>query len=215
MPKQIEVIHTADRDPSINLPYAPAVKVTGGSTVYLAGVTCVPIYHHHPHQPEEFENIPDDMSEQTRMTLENVKLGLDAVEATFSDIVQVTPLPDRHRRAGPDERCVVGILWRPSPRHRHHRNHPSSGPPQPQGRAISNCGRGLGRWDMRPLLAAPLSTTIALPIEHIRQPAIAVILTGAGTHGPNPWPWSNSSSPRRATLELFLDSTGVGIARAL
>ena len=90
MAKQIEVIHTADRDPSINLPYAPAVKVTGGSTVYLAGVTCVPIYHHHPHRPEEFENIPDDMAEQTRMTLENVKLGLDAVGATFSDIVQVT-----------------------------------------------------------------------------------------------------------------------------
>ena len=28
MAKRIEVIHTAGRDPSINLPYAPAVKVT-------------------------------------------------------------------------------------------------------------------------------------------------------------------------------------------
>ena len=47
-------------------------------------------YHHHPHRPEEFESIPEDMAEQTRMSLENVKLGLDAVGATFSDIVQVT-----------------------------------------------------------------------------------------------------------------------------
>ncbi len=90
MAKKIEVIHTADRDPSINLPYAPAVKVTGGSTVYLAGVTCVPVYHHHPHRPEEFDNIPDSMAEQTRMTLENVRKGLEACGGNFSNIVQVT-----------------------------------------------------------------------------------------------------------------------------
>jgi hypothetical protein len=30
------------------MPYAPAIKVRGGTTVYLAGVTAAPIYHHHP-----------------------------------------------------------------------------------------------------------------------------------------------------------------------
>ncbi len=64
MAKKIEVIHTKERDPSINLPYAPAVKVTGGSTVYLAGVTAAKTYHHHPHRPEEFEVIPPDMEGQ-------------------------------------------------------------------------------------------------------------------------------------------------------
>ena len=48
MAKKIEVIHTRERDPSINLPYAPAVKVTGASMVYLAGVTAAKTYHHHP-----------------------------------------------------------------------------------------------------------------------------------------------------------------------
>ena len=90
MARKIEIIHTADADPSINLPYAPAIKVTGGSTLFLAGVTAAKVYHHHPHIPEEFDDIPEEVSEQTRMALENVKKALDACGATFSDVVQVT-----------------------------------------------------------------------------------------------------------------------------
>ena len=90
MAKKIEIIHTKERDPSVMLPYAPAIKVTGGSTVYLAGVTAAKTYHNHPHRPEEFEDIPLGVAEQTRMALENIKLALDACGATFSDVVQVT-----------------------------------------------------------------------------------------------------------------------------
>jgi enamine deaminase RidA (YjgF/YER057c/UK114 family) len=90
MPKKIEVVHTAGYDPSINLPYAPAVKVTGGSTLFLAGVTADRTYHHHPHIPEEFADIPEGVAQQTRLALENVKKALDACGATFSDVVQVT-----------------------------------------------------------------------------------------------------------------------------
>ena len=90
MAKSIEVIHTADRDPSINLPYAPAVRVTGGSFLFLAGVTAAKTYHHHPHIPEEFAGLPDGMAEQTRLALENVKAALDACNASFNDVVQVT-----------------------------------------------------------------------------------------------------------------------------
>ncbi len=90
MAKKIEVIHTKGADTSINLPYAPAIKATGGSLLFLAGLTAADTYHHHPHIPEEFDDIPEDAAEQTRMTLENVKKALDACNATFSDIVQVT-----------------------------------------------------------------------------------------------------------------------------
>ncbi len=90
MAKRIEVIHTAGRDPSINLPYAPAVKVTGGSLLFLAGVTAAKTYHHHPHLAEEFAEVPDGIAEQTRLALENVKKALDACNASFSDVVQVT-----------------------------------------------------------------------------------------------------------------------------
>ena len=90
MPRKIEVVHTAEYDPAINLPYAPAVKVTGGSTLFLAGVTAARTYHHHPHIPEEFADIPEDVAQQARLALENVKQALDACGATFSDVVQVT-----------------------------------------------------------------------------------------------------------------------------
>ncbi len=83
MAKNIELIHTAERDPSVNLPYAPAIKVTGGSLLFLAGVTAAKMYHHHPH-------IPERVAEQTRPTLENIRKVLEACGATFREVVQGT-----------------------------------------------------------------------------------------------------------------------------
>jgi enamine deaminase RidA (YjgF/YER057c/UK114 family) len=98
MPKSIEHIHWPDA-PDLWMPYAPAIKVRGGTTVYLAGVTAAPVYHHHPHRPEEFDAMPRDMSGQARAALENLKRGLQAVGATFADIVTadrfVTDLTDQ------------------------------------------------------------------------------------------------------------------------
>src|SRR4051794_390712 len=86
MAKSIEHIHWPDA-PDMWMPYAPAIKVRGGTTVYLAGVTAAPVYHHHPHRPEEFDSMPPDMEGQARAALENLKRGLEAVGATFADIV--------------------------------------------------------------------------------------------------------------------------------
>ena len=47
MPKSIEHVHWPDA-PDMWMPYAPAIKVRGGTTIYLAGVTAAPVYHHHP-----------------------------------------------------------------------------------------------------------------------------------------------------------------------
>ena len=86
MPKSIEHVHWPDA-PDLWMPYAPAIKVKGGTTVYLAGVTAAPVYHHHPHRPEEFDAMPRDMEGQARAALENLKRGLDAVGADFGDVV--------------------------------------------------------------------------------------------------------------------------------
>jgi hypothetical protein len=51
MPK-IEHWHLPDA-PDMWMPFAPAIKARGGTTVYLVGCTAAPVYHHHP--PEEFE----------------------------------------------------------------------------------------------------------------------------------------------------------------
>ncbi len=98
MVKSIQHVHWPDA-PDIWMPYAPAIVVKGGATVYLAGVTAAPVYHHHPHRPEEFDTMPADMEGQARAALENLKKGLDAAGVSFADIVTanrfVTDLSDQ------------------------------------------------------------------------------------------------------------------------
>ena len=65
MSEHLELIHTEENDPVYNMPYTPAIKVRSGATVYVAGVTAAPVYHHHPHIKSDFENIPLDPGEQT------------------------------------------------------------------------------------------------------------------------------------------------------
>ncbi len=89
MSHHITHIHTEENDPAFNLPYTPAIKVTSGSTVYIAGVTAAPVYHHHPHIPSEFENIPLDPAEQTRLSMENLINVLHASGGEIKDIVQL------------------------------------------------------------------------------------------------------------------------------
>ncbi|MBW1996821.1 MAG: RidA family protein [Deltaproteobacteria bacterium] len=86
MGRKIEHVHWPDA-PDVWMPYAPAIKVSGGTMVFIAGVTAAPVYHSHPHRPEEFASMPDDMEGQARATMENLKKSLKAVGATFADLV--------------------------------------------------------------------------------------------------------------------------------
>jgi len=90
MARHIEPIHTAERDPQLNMPYAPAIKVHSGKIVFISGVTAAPVYHQHPHIPEDFDRIPDDPSEQARMTMDNLQKVLAAAGGTLRDVVMVT-----------------------------------------------------------------------------------------------------------------------------
>ncbi|MGH6988707.1 MAG: RidA family protein [Stellaceae bacterium] len=98
MPPTITHLHWPDA-PDLWMPYAPAIKVSGGSLIFLAGVTAAPVYHHHPHRPEEFDAMPRDMAGQTRAALDNLERGLAAAGAGFADIVTanrfVTDLRDQ------------------------------------------------------------------------------------------------------------------------
>lgn len=85
----IDHIHITGNDPKWNMPYTPAIKVTGGSTIYVSGVTAAPVYHSHPHDPSEFADIPDDAEVQAEMTMENLKSVLEASGARLGNIVQL------------------------------------------------------------------------------------------------------------------------------
>ena len=88
--KEIELIHTEYNDPKWNMPYTPAIKIHSGTLVFLSGVTAAPVYHSHPHNPSEFDDIPEDAEAQTEMAMENLKTVLAASDGTLTDIVQLT-----------------------------------------------------------------------------------------------------------------------------
>ena len=90
MPERYEYIHTDERDPQHNMPYTPGIKVTGGSILYLAGVTAAPVYHSHPHVPTEFDDIPLDPEAQASLCMENLQKVLAAVDGSLTDIVELT-----------------------------------------------------------------------------------------------------------------------------
>ena len=89
MPKEIAVVHHADRRRDVHMPYAPAIVVRRGDLVFLSGVTAAAVYHSHPHRDEEFD-LPTTMSEQAVLCMENLKKTLEAAGATFADLVSAT-----------------------------------------------------------------------------------------------------------------------------
>lgn len=68
----IEPVHIEGYDPRWNMPYTAAIRVNGGSLVFVSGVTAAPVYHSHPHVPAEFEEIPDDPGRQAELAIANL-----------------------------------------------------------------------------------------------------------------------------------------------
>ena len=90
MSELFEYVHTGENEPRFNMPYTPAIKITGGSIVYLAGVTAAPVYHTHPHIASEFDGIPLDPEEQTEICVENLRQVVEAAGGSLGTIVEVT-----------------------------------------------------------------------------------------------------------------------------
>ena len=89
MAKDVRSVHHADRRRDVTMPYAPALLVRRGSLVFLSGVTAAPVYHSHPHREEEFA-LPQTMSEQAVLAMENLKKTLSAAGCTLDDLVSAT-----------------------------------------------------------------------------------------------------------------------------
>lgn len=90
MSEHVERVETAEDVSRFNMPYSAATKTRGGSTVHLSGVTAAPIYHSHPHVPEEFDDIPRDPAEQAERAMRNLERVLEAAGGGLADIVEMT-----------------------------------------------------------------------------------------------------------------------------
>lgn len=90
MRDHLEAIETGDNHPRFNMPYTPAIKTRGGSTVHLSGVTAAPVYHSHPHVAAEFDDIPLDPAQQAERAVRNLERVLEAAGGGLADVVEVT-----------------------------------------------------------------------------------------------------------------------------
>jgi enamine deaminase RidA (YjgF/YER057c/UK114 family) len=85
----VETIHHEDWDRSVFSPYVPAIRVRGGSLVFVSGVTAAPVYHDHPHVPQVFDAIPRDIEGQAPLVFENLDLALRAAGTERRYVVQL------------------------------------------------------------------------------------------------------------------------------
>jgi enamine deaminase RidA (YjgF/YER057c/UK114 family) len=101
---------------SASMPYAPAVSVqTPAEFIFISGATASPLYHQHPHVAEEHIQ-PDDIREQTRRAMENIKIVLDHKGLTWQNVVKVTKYLTDMREADTMHEVMNGYFgdWRPA-----------------------------------------------------------------------------------------------------
>lgn len=89
MPRELAIVHHADRRTDVMMPYAPGIVVRRGHLVFLSGVTAAAVYHSHPHREEEFD-LPATMEAQAVLVMENLKKTLEAAGCTLADLVSAT-----------------------------------------------------------------------------------------------------------------------------
>ena len=88
---KIAPIHPMEPKPEHNMPFAPAFAVEGGRIIFMAGCGPIPLYHKHPHVPEEErEWMSGGFSRQIERTFANIKMVLDAVGAGWGNVVKMT-----------------------------------------------------------------------------------------------------------------------------
>ena len=88
---KISPIHHIPMEPSFKSPYSAAFAVEDARLIFFSGCCCIPIYHKHPHVPEEeAEWLKGGIREQTEKTFENIGRVLDAAGADFSNVVKIT-----------------------------------------------------------------------------------------------------------------------------
>ena len=103
-------------DQENTMPYAPAVSVqTPAEFIFISGATASPLYHRHPHVAEEHIQ-PDDIREQTRRAMENIRIVLDHKQLTWRNIIKVTKYLTDMREVDAVHEIMNGYFgdWRPA-----------------------------------------------------------------------------------------------------
>lgn len=116
----MSIFERIDPDPSKAdyLPYAPAVVVPAGSEYFfLSGATGIPLYHAHPHIPEECV-LPDDAGEQARRAVTTITDLLAWLGMDWSNVVHTYDFMTDMRDSGAIYMALADVLgegaWTPA-----------------------------------------------------------------------------------------------------
>ena len=84
-------VHPQPPKAEYNMPFLPAVAVQGGKLLFLSGCGPIPLYHKHPHVPEEERTwMSGGFRAQLDRTMANIKSVLAASGGDLRSIVKLT-----------------------------------------------------------------------------------------------------------------------------
>jgi len=73
----------------MDMPYAPAIRVEApGDLLFISGATCSPLYHKHPHVPDEHDH-PIRMVEQAKRVFDTIQSILAHEGLAWTDVVKL------------------------------------------------------------------------------------------------------------------------------
>jgi 2-iminobutanoate/2-iminopropanoate deaminase len=85
-----EVVRPWPLQPEDNVPFVPAIKLTGqGTLLFMSGTGPLPASHKHPHVPEEWV-LPDDVTEQAYRTFKKIRMVVEHAGGEISNVVKIT-----------------------------------------------------------------------------------------------------------------------------
>ncbi len=86
---QRDVIRPWPIQPEHRVPFVPAIKIKGGTLLFMSGTGPLAPSHRHPHVPEDFV-VPEDAGEQARRAFNKIKTVVETAGGSFKDIVKIT-----------------------------------------------------------------------------------------------------------------------------
>ena len=113
-----EYVHLPGTEPAAgaNMPFTSAIRVRGGTIVFLSGITAAPVPHSHPHVPAEFDHLDFSAAAQTESIMKRLDQTIQAAGGELTDIIKVTRYVKDVGGNQDDINVVMNRYWGPDHR---------------------------------------------------------------------------------------------------
>ncbi len=113
-----EYVHLPGTEPAAgaNMPFTSAMKVHGGTIIFLSGITAAPVPHSHPHLPSEFDHLDFGAAAQAESIMQRLTMTIEAAGGEITDIIKVTRYVKDVGENQDDINVVMNRFWGPDHR---------------------------------------------------------------------------------------------------